>query len=97
MRVALVPVEQVEAIRPTVLPFVEMAAQYTYGRYTSEDIFTAIADYEHTLWVAYDDSAVIKGIVVTVLKQYPRMRALDLAFLGGDNGFSWKDEMLRVL
>lgn len=97
MRVALVPAEQVEDIRPVVLPFVEMAAEYTYGRYTPEDIFTAIADYEHTLWVAYDDNAVIKGIVVTALKQYPRMRALDLVFLGGDNGFSWKDEMLRVL
>lgn len=97
MRVALVPVDQVENIRPAVFSHVETAAEYTYGRFTTEDIFTAITDYEHTLWVAYDTDAVIKGIVVTALKQYPRMRALDLTFLGGDEGFSWKDEMLRVL
>lgn len=97
MIVSLVPPDHVAAMWPTVLPFIERAAEYTYGRYTADDILVSITDYDHHLWVAFEEGPVVKGIVVTALKSYPRMSVLDLVFLAGDDGLTWKDEMLRVL
>jgi hypothetical protein len=97
VKVTLVPPDQVDSIWPAVVPYMEQAAKHTYGRYISDDILTALKNYEHHLWIAYDGQGIIRGAVVTALKHYPRLLALDLAFLGGVEGMSWKDEMLRVL
>lgn len=97
MKATLIPSDQVRTIWPAVLPHIELAAEYTYGRYNADDILTAITDYDHHLWVAYDERGHIKGAVVTVIRHYPRKRALDLVFLGGTDGMEWKDAMLKLL
>jgi hypothetical protein len=48
------------------------------------------------LWVVLDEDN-IKGVTITRFWQYPRKNCLDLVFLAGDDGFSWKDEMLSTL
>jgi len=96
IKVSLIPTAHVERIWPDVKPFMERAAEYTYGRYTVDDIKDSITQYEHLLWIAFDDEG-IKGATVTAFKNYPKMRCLDLVFCGGDDGLEWKAEMLRVL
>jgi hypothetical protein len=95
--VSLVPTPHVRELWPRIRSHVERAAEYTHGRYTADDILTSITDYDHHLWIAFDNPSDIKGIVVTALKSYPRMRALDLVFIAGDNAIEWKDEMLHML
>ena len=96
-KVSLVPTERIPTIWDHVIPYMERAAEYTYGRYTVDDILTALTDYDHTLWIAFVKEDGLKGAVVTMIKQYPRKRYLDLVFIGGDDGFSWKAPMLKLL
>jgi hypothetical protein len=73
------------------------AAEYTVGRYDVDDIFDSVTQYNHQLWVAFDETKDIKGAVVTAIKQYPRKKYLDLVFIGGDDAIQWKDPMLKML
>ncbi len=95
--VSLIPHDHVEQVWPSVQPHMEKAAEYTYGRFTAEDILDSITQYDHNLWIAFNDDKEMIGAVVTRFLQYPRKKYLDLVFLGGDDGFSWKDPMLKML
>lgn len=95
--VALVPPDHVEEAWPIALPFMERAAEYTYGRYTADDILDSVTQYDHQLWLTFREGGDAKGAAVTTIKQYPRKRFLDLTFIGGDDGMAWKNEMLDVL
>ena len=97
MHVSLVPANHVEDVWPAVKPFMEQAAEYTHGRYDVEDIRDSVTQYDHHLWIVFDDSKVVKGAVVTMFKIYPKAKYLDLTFIGGFDGMEWKDDMLRVL
>jgi hypothetical protein len=66
------------------------------GRYDVEDILDCITDYEHTLWIAFDEES-IKGAVVTMIRQYPRKKYLDMVFTGGVELEKWKKPMLELL
>ena len=96
MQVTLVPPEHVLSAWPDAKPHLEKAAEYTYGRYDVEDILSVLTDYDHSLWLAYDETG-IKGATVTAFKFYPKKKYLDLVFCGGVDGFDWKAEMLRIL
>lgn len=97
IKATLIPRDHVLAIWPYVEPFMEKAAEYTYGRYTADDILTTITDYDHDLWVAFETIDKLLGAVVTSFRYYPQKKYLDLTFVGGDAGFTWKDPMLKVL
>ena len=97
MQATLVPGDQVLQIWPKIEKYMDRAAEYTFGRYTTEDIKYSITQYDHHLWVAFDDEKNLKGAVVTAFKHYPQKKYLDLVFIGGDDGLSWKDCMLKLL
>ena len=96
MQVSLIPTAHVHGVWSRTYDFMKKAAEYTYGRYTPEDILDSIIDYGHHLWVAFEGEE-IKGITITYFKQYPRMKCLDMVFCAGDAGMEWKDPMLKVL
>ena len=97
MQVTLVPTGRVTEVWPQVLPHAEKAAKYTYGRYTAGDILDSLLEFNHDLWVAFNEDKEIKGMVVTQIKHYPQKQYLDLVFTGGDDGFEWKEPMLKTL
>ncbi len=96
MQVTLVPQEHLDSVWPLVEHHMDRAAEYTFGRYTTEDIKDSISDYEHHLWLAFEDDTV-KGVVVTNFVQYPRMRCLAMQFTAGDDLKDWKAPMLDIL
>lgn len=96
IQVSLVPSEHARLIWPRLTPHVDRAAEYTYGRYTADDILDSIESYDHHLWIAFEDQD-IKGITITSIKQYPRKRCLDMVFCAGDDGMEWKAPMLGIL
>jgi hypothetical protein len=81
---------------PMVERYMAMAAEATNGRYVALDILDALLNFNHDLWVVFDETGV-RGALVTAIKQYPSKRYLELAFIGGENGHAWKDQMLSVL
>ena len=96
IQISLVPPTMVNQIWPQVEKYLEGAADYTHGRYQVDDILTAITDYEHLLWIAFD-GANIKGAVVTNYINYPRKKFLAMTFCGGVDLDEWKDPMLKML
>jgi hypothetical protein len=74
----------------------ERAAKYTYGRYTSDDIYDSVVEHNYQLWVAFDETG-IKGAVVTNIGIYPKRKLLTMAFCGGQDLKEWKDPMLSLL
>jgi len=95
-KVTLIPKDHVHNVWGMVEPFMEEAAKYTHGRYEVGDILDAITDYDHDLWVAFDEGSA-KGMVITCFKQYPRIKCLDMVFCSGIDGMYWKDPMLKML
>lgn len=75
--------------------YVDGAAKYTHGRYTSDDIRQRFKNGGQQLWVAYDDK--VYGFVITEVMKYPQMVALVMHFTGGTELPKWKNEMLSVL
>jgi len=85
MKVSMVPTKHVTDIWDAVKPHLKKAADYTYGRYEVDDILDCITDYDHTLWIAFDEKG-IKGAVVTMMAQYPRKKYLEMGVYGGCRG-----------
>ena len=96
IQVSLVPPSLVSQVWPQVEEYLKGAADYTHGRYEVDDILTAITDYEHLLWIAFE-GAKIKGAVVTNYTIYPRKKFLCMTFCGGIDLHEWKDPMLKML
>lgn len=96
MQVSMVPQDQVWSLWAHVKDYLDGAAQYTHGRYTVDDIYDAVMEYDHTLWVAFDEHQ-IKGAVVTNFAHYPKKKYLVMSFCGGVELDTWKPQMLKLL
>lgn len=96
MQVTMVPREYVPDTWPDVKDHLDKAVAYTFGRYEIEDIYDAIMDYDHTLWIAFDEAG-IKGAVVTNFVHYPKKKYLVMTFCGGVELEKWKPSMLKLL
>lgn len=96
MQVSMVPNEHVDTVWESVKDYLDGAAQYTHGRYTIDDIYVCIKEYDYTLWIAFDEEK-IKAAVVTNFAHYPRKKYLVMTFCGGDQLDQWKDPMLTLL
>jgi hypothetical protein len=96
IEVSMVPTQYVDTCWKRIEPFMEGAAKYTYGRYTSDDIYNCVEDGSHELWVAYEGNE-FKGAVVTNIIVYPKRKLLAMAFCGGYNLKTWKEPMLALL
>jgi hypothetical protein len=94
--ISLVPPAAIDVVWSLAYPHVEKAAEYTFGRYEPEDILEFVRSGHAHLWVALKDET-ITGVTITRFWQYPRKKCLDMVFIGGDEGFSWKDPMLAML
>ena len=96
MQVSMVPPEHVDSVWEKVEKYLEGAAEYTYGRYTVDDMYDAVTQYDHSLWIAFDEKGV-KGVVLTRFVDYPRKRYLSMDFTGGVELDKWKAPMLKLL
>lgn len=92
----MVPTQYVDTCWDKVAPLLNKAADYTYGRYDIDDIYTSITDYDHILWVALKEGKIV-GAVVTNTVVYPKRKVLCMSFCGGEGLKDWKQEMLSLL
>ena len=96
IKVSHVPREHINDCWKEIEGYLKKCADYTYGRYKVEDIYLEICQYNHELWIAYDEDK-IKGAVVTNLVIYPRKKCCSMTFCGGEDFDKWKDIMLDLL
>ena len=96
MEVSMVPPQLINTCWKQVEPFMAKAAKYTYGRFTSDDIYDSVMEHDYQLWVAFDEET-IKGAVVTNVMVYPKRKLLCMSFCGGYDLKEWKEPMLSLL
>ena len=92
----MVPPQLVNTCWKQIEPFMAKAAKYTYGRFTSDDIYDSVMEHDYQLWVAFDETG-IKGAVVTTVMVYPKRKLLCMSFCGGYDLKEWKEPMLSLL
>lgn len=98
MQVSYVPYDYIEAIWPQIENYLKGAADYTYGRFTVDDIKNSLMGKTQQLWVAMDDTDnKVYGAVVTEIMIYPQMHTLIMHFTGGVELPKWKPDMLKLL
>jgi hypothetical protein len=96
IEVSMVPPAYVDTCWDKVEPFAEKAAEYTYGRYTTNNIYERAKDESYQMWVAYDGD-IFKGVVITEVVTYPQRKLLSMHFCGGIQLKEWKSPMLKLL
>jgi len=96
MKATLIPTNNINDIWPKVEEYLKGAADYTFGRYTVEDIYKGLFEKPQELWVAFENE-IIYGVVVTEIVKYPQVQALVMHFTGGIDLPKWKDVMLELL
>jgi hypothetical protein len=72
-----------------VRPHIETMAQGSGGRYEASDIISALAAGRMLLWIAVEGTE-IRCVMVGEIMNYPRMRALRLTGLVGNNPWKWR-------
>ena len=96
IQISHVPTEYINTCWKEIKGYLQNALEYTNGRYEIEDLYLALHKYDHHLWVAFDNKE-IKGAVVTHILVYPKKKFLCMAFCGGKELDTWKDEMIVML
>lgn len=96
MQVSLVPPDHVDLCWDVVSSHLGKSIGTAHGRYTMDDLFAEIKNFEQHLWIVFDGDPIIAALT-TRFMQYPRKRMLAGQFLGGSKIMRWRDEMLITL
>lgn len=98
MEVTLVPHEHIEMVWPKIESYMKGAADYTYGRFTVDNIKKDLLEKPDSqqLWIAFNSDG-FYGAVITELWQYPQIKTLIMHFTGGKKLLKWKQPMLELL
>lgn len=79
MDISLVPVGQIAAAVPAVLPFLQESAEWTRGRASADDILRLVMNGQMQLWVVHNDRTAM-GHIVTEVKQYPQCKMFTVQY-----------------
>lgn len=96
MEISVVSKENIDGVWLMIKDYAKGAADYTYGRFTANDIRTGLKTKNQQLWIAHEDEEAL-GFVVTQISDYPQMRSLIMHFTGGKELPKWKSMMLEEL
>lgn len=77
--ISLIPVGQIAAAVPAVLPYLQESAAWTRGRASADDILRFVLSGQMQLWVVHEAN-VAMGHIVTEVKQYPRCKMLAIQY-----------------
>jgi len=96
IEISLVPAEYVDTCWDKIENYIKNAAEYTYGRFSAEDLYRLVKADEHQLWVAFDGTD-FKSAVITNIVNYPQCKSLCMGFCGGQEVDEWIEPMLTTL
>lgn len=79
MDISLVPVGQIAAAVPAILPFLQESAEWTRGRAKEDDLLRLVLNGNMQLWVVHQDQTAM-GHIITEVKQYPQCKMLTIQY-----------------
>jgi uncharacterized membrane protein len=96
MNVSLVPVPCVPEVWDAVAPMLLKSTEMSGGRWSLEDVHSAILNEKFHLWVAMEDNVVVAA-ATTSFTDYPQCRMLTGQFLGGSRLKGWMEKLDAIL
>jgi hypothetical protein len=78
----------IDTVWKEVLPLVERAVGYSYGKFKSEDVYQALKEKEMQLWLMMDNSG-LKACVITQVHIYPQTKVMMFVFAAGEDCKGW--------
>ena len=98
MNISLVPQENIKDIWASVLPFIYEAVRVGQHRWSIESVAEDLFSGTTTLWVFFDDEAVIKGAATVRMMQDAKGRKILCIdnFGSATNSAKWMSEAPRV-
>jgi hypothetical protein len=97
MRISAVPYEVVDIVWQDAKRWLEPAVKTAKGRYTIDDIRGYLDDRIIALWVAMTDDNEIKAAITTRIYDYPKGRALEMDWIGGEEMDTWLPQFQEKL
>ena len=85
MNMFLVPMGQVYATLPALLPHLETSAEWTKGRAGVDDLVRFVVNGQMQLWVVVDEDSIL-GHTITEIKQYPQCKMLVVQYCAMEPG-----------
>ena len=85
MNMFLVPMGQVYATLPALMPHLETSAEWTKGRAGVDDLVRFIVNGQMQLWVVVEDNTIL-GHTITEIKQYPQCKMLVVQYCAMEPG-----------
>ena len=86
MNISLVQPEYLDVVWPKVSEFIKRSVDYSYGRWSVEDVYRFISEGKMILWIAHDNNSIVAASV-TIVSEYPSKKFLGIQFLVVLNGF----------
>ena len=97
MKITHFPNQEVDVVWHIVKEYFEGCAEYTYGRFTANDIRNAVKkNPNQQLWIAHEEDKIF-GFVITEPMEYPQLKSLIMHFTGGTELELWKEDMLKTI
>ena len=96
MNISLVQSKYLDVVWPKVSEFIKRSIDYSYGRWSVEDVYRFISEGKMVLWIA-DDNNTIVAASVTIVSEYPSKKFLGIQFLGGSSMDMWKEDGLDII
>ena len=97
MKITHFPNQEIDVVWHRVKEYFEGCAEYTYGRFTANDIRNAVKkNPNQQLWIAHEEDKIF-GFVITEPMEYPQLKSLIMHFTGGTELELWKEDMLKTI
>jgi hypothetical protein len=96
MNISLVQPEYLDVVWPKVSEFIKRSVDYSYGRWSVEDVYRFISEGKMVLWIAHDNNSIVAASV-TIVSDYPSKKFLGIQFLGGSSMNMWKEDGLDII
>lgn len=86
MNITLIPPGHVCDVLPRILGYVSKAREWSYDRYTVDDMVAGLFKPGVMLWIVFDDDNHIHGYLATEIREFPQARHFIVLHCGGQDG-----------
>jgi hypothetical protein len=89
LRLCGIPARHIDYIWDLILHMISDAVEYSYGKYTVQDIYNALCERDMQLWVIVDNDDIPHAIIVTQIIYYPSKKVMLFVLAAGVKFDNW--------
>ena len=97
--ISMVPKEYYSYEMEHIKEFLGPAIDRSSGRWEFPDLITDLQMDRQQLWMAFNggEDREVKGMVTTMVREYPRGKVVEIVFAGGEDHMEWLPDFFRLM